>query len=112
MFERETLEFADLKQEKFIVFSTENDDSYTQLLRRLGKEAGFKPQISCYVASETSFKINLEMGNGIVLADSYSNLESKDIKRFNLPLRNDVMAVWDPDNYRDGMRVFLSLFDE
>lgn len=112
LFERETLEFADLKQEKFVVFSTETDDSYMHLLRTLGREAGFKPQISCYVPSEMSFKINLELGNGVVLADSYSNLETPDIKRFNLPIRNDIIAIWNPDNYRDGMRVFLSLFDE
>ena len=112
LFERESLEFADLKKEKFIAFSLENDDSYIKLLQQLGKEAGFVPQISCYIPNEESFKINLELGNGVVLADSYSNLADEDIKRFDLDLRNDIVAVWHPDNCRQGMQVFLSLFED
>ena len=111
LYERDRLGFADLKKEKFIAFSAENDDSYIKLLYRLGKEAGFTPQISCYIPNEASFKINLEMGNGIALADSYSSLADEDIKRFDLDLPNDIVAIWNPDNCRQGMQVFLSLFD-
>ena len=112
LYERDRLEFADLKQEKFIAFSEENDDSYIKLLHHLGKEAGFVPQISCYIPSESSFKINLELGNGVVLADSYTGIEDEDIKRFDLEYRNDIVAIWNPVNCRQGMKVFLSLFDD
>lgn len=111
LFEQEKIIFKDLKKEKFIVFSSEKDNSYMNLLNNLAKEAGFIPMISCYVPNEISFKINLEMGNGVVLADSLSYLDSKDIKRFDLPYRNDVIAVWKPENLRESMQVFLSLFE-
>lgn len=112
LYERDRLEFADLKKEKFIAFSEENDDSYIKLLHHLGKEAGFVPQISCYIPSESSFKINLELGNGVALADSYTGIEDEDIKRFDLEYRNDIVAIWNPVNCRQGMKVFLSLFDD
>lgn len=104
------MEFKDLKNEKFIVFSTEKDDSYLKLLQRLSAEAGFTPQISCYIPNEMSFKVNLEMGNGVVLADSASNLAGEDIRQFNLEMRNDVVAVWKPEKYRESIGYFLSLF--
>lgn len=112
LYEREALTFADLKQERFIAFSSENDDSYIKLLHRLGRAAGFVPQIACYVPNEASFKVNLELGNGVVLADSYSNLADEDIRLFPLDIPNDVVAIWNPDNCRQGMQVFLSLFED
>lgn len=110
LYEQETLEFADLKREKFIVFSSEKDNSYIELLKHLAKEAGFTPMISCYVPNEISFKVNLEMGKGVVLADSLFYLDSEDIKRFDFPQRNDVIAVWKPENYRESMQTLLSFF--
>jgi DNA-binding transcriptional LysR family regulator len=112
LFLRKNLEFRDLKKEQFIVFSSEKDDSYMKLLQNLSKAAGFTPMISCYIPNEISFQVNLELGNGIVLADSFSNLESENIKRFDLKERNDIIAVWNPDNLRECMEVFLSFFDE
>lgn len=111
LFERSTLDFSDLKEEKFIVFSPKNDDSYIQLLRTLSGTAGFSPQISCYIQCERSFRVNLELGNGIALADSYTNLESEHIKCFPLKFRNDIIAVWRKQKCRSCMKTFLSLFD-
>lgn len=110
LFFQENIEFKDLKREKFIVFSSKNDNSYINLLHRLAQEAGFTPMISCYVPNEISFRANLELGNGIVLADSFSNLESSDIKRFDLNQKNGIIAVWKSENFRESMRIFLSLF--
>ncbi len=87
----------DLKQEKFIVVSAESDPCHVQLLNRLAKNAGFVPQIACYVPNEISFKVNLEMGNGIVLADSFCELDDKEIKKYELKEQNDIIAMWKPD---------------
>lgn len=110
IYQQEKLEFADLKKEKFIVKSTDRDPMHMQLLTRLAKQAGFVPQVACYVPNEISFKVNLELGNGVVLADSVCQLDGPDIKRFELEERNDIIAVWKPDNYRESIRVFLSFF--
>lgn len=111
LFERKYLDFSNLKKEKFIVFSPKNDDSYMELLKHLAKKADFVPQISCYIQSETSFKINLELGNGVALLDSYTNLESENIKKFPLNIRNDIIAVWKSGKCRHCMKVFLELFE-
>lgn len=110
IFYQEKLDFRDLKQEKFIVKSTDRDPMHMELLKRLAKQAGFTPQVACYVPNEISFKVNLELGNGVVLADSICQLDGPDIKRFELEERNDIIAVWKLDNYRESMRVFLSFF--
>lgn len=112
LYERDKVAFADLKQERFVVFSAENDDSYLNLLKALGQEAGFVPQIACYVPNELSFKVNLAMGNGVVLADSFVDLADEDVKRFELEQRCDIIMIWKPDNYRECMRVLLSQFDD
>ncbi len=111
IYNQDKLDFADLKKEKFIVKSTERDPMHMQLLTRLAKQAGFVPQVACYVPNEISFKVNLELGNGIVLADSVCQLDGPNIKRFELEERNDIIAVWKPVNYRESIRVFLSFFN-
>lgn len=70
------------------------------------------PQITCYVPTEISFIVNLELGNGVVLADNICMLDGPEIKRFELEERNDIIAVWKPDNYRESMRVLLSFFEQ
>lgn len=108
VYHQEKLDFADLKKEKFIVKTPERDPFHVQLLNRLAKEAGFVPQVACYVPNEISFKVNLELGNGVVLADSVCQLDGPDIKRFELAERNDIIGVWKPENYRESIRVFIS----
>lgn len=112
LYRKKDLEFADLQNEKFIVFFYENDNSYMQLLQKLSQEAGFLPKIACYVPNELSFRANLELGNGIVLADSFTALESPNVRRFDLKLRNDIIAVWKPKNKNKCICKFLSLFSE
>ena len=111
LFDREYIEFSDLRNERFIVFSPEKDDSYIGLLKELAEKAGFVPQISCYIQNETSFALNLELENGVALVDSYTDLQSASIKKYPLDVRNDIIAVWKKDRDQEAIRVFVSLFD-
>ena len=110
LYKRDKLRFEDLKQEKFIVFSGENDATYMGLLQNLAAEAGFIPMISCFVSNELSFQVNLELGNGIVLADSFGSLESDAVKRFDLDIPNGIIAVWRPENQKKSIQIFLECF--
>lgn len=105
--QRDSLTFSDLKEEQFIVFSTEKDHSYLNLLMRLGNDAGFRPQVSCYVKNESSFSLNLELNNGIVLADTESYLAGEQIKCFPLEIANDLLIVWKEENERESLNYFL-----
>lgn len=105
--QRESLTFSDLKEEQFIVFSTEKDHSYLNLLMRLGDDAGFRPQVSCYIKNESSFSLNLELNNGIVLADTESHLASEQIKCFPLKIENNLLIVWKEENERESLNYFL-----
>lgn len=110
LFSSDRLEFADLKREKFLAFYYENDEEYMRLLYRLAEEAGFIPAISCYVPNEMSFKANLELGNGIVLADSFCDLANRKVKGFPLDIPNNILAVWKAKNESRSLQHFLSLF--
>lgn len=111
LFERESISFEDLKTEKFIVFSPENDRHYISLLHLISKEAGFTPKIACYVPNEISFQANLLLGNGIVLADTCTRLEEAEIRKFPLEkYRNDLILVWRPQSQNGGAEKFLELF--
>lgn len=92
---KDQIAFADLREESFIVFSSEADSRYMQLLNRLSAEAGFTPRISCYVPDESSFAINLCMNNGIVLADASIQMDEETAKCFPLEgMGNHLYLVW------------------
>lgn len=93
--QKENIDFSDLREESFIVFSSDVDSRYLQLLNQLASEAGFKPRISCYVPDESSFAINLWMNNGIILADVDIQMDEEAAKCFPLQGRgNHLYLVW------------------
>lgn len=111
LFTAESLSFRDLKTERFVCFSVDADEHYITLLNRLAKEAGFIPKISCYVDNELSFKANLMLGNGVVLADSCSALEGPTVRKFELKdLRNDLILAWKGNNANSGLKTLIENF--
>lgn len=108
LFSAERITFRDLKAERFVCFSADADEHYITLLNRLAEEAGFVPRISCYVDNELSFKANLMLGNGVVLADSCSALESQTVRKFELAgLRNDLIVAWKESNSNSGLKTLI-----
>lgn len=104
------ISMADLKGERFICVSPEVDRNYAVLLNELTSEAGFVPRVACYLESDLSVKINLKMGNGIVLADSRTGLEDHDIRKYELKAyRNDILLVWRKENDNPILQQFLDL---
>lgn len=111
LYKAESIAFEDLKAESFVCFSADADEYYITLLNRLAKEAGFVPQISCYVDSELSFRANLMFGNGIVLADSCAGLEGTQVRKVELTgLRNDMILVWKKQNPNEGLNILVEKF--
>lgn len=111
LFSAEQIAFEDLRAEQFVCFSADADEYYITLLNRLAKEAGFVPKISCYVDNELSFKSNLMLGNGVVLADSCSALEGPTVRKFELTgLRNDLILAWKESNSNSGLKTLIDSF--
>ena len=109
LFEKETLDFKDLRSEQFISFSPGTDPSYVILLNKLASEACFVPNISCYITDELSFKPNLILGNGVALMDESSNMEDENIKRFDLNIRNDLILVWNGENTNPALKYIAEI---
>ncbi|MDD7389208.1 MAG: LysR family transcriptional regulator [Lachnospiraceae bacterium] len=111
LYDREQIAFGDLRSENFISISAESDQQYEKFLLGMAATAGFLPRISCYVPNELSFRVNLMMGNGIVVADSHADLENEVIKKFVLKdRRNDTVLVWKNSAGSDRLRKLIDAF--
>lgn len=109
LYEREQIGFQELRSENFISISADMDQQYENFLLGMAAEAGFIPRISCYVPNELSFRVNLMMGNGIVVADSYADLENERIRKFVLhDRRNDTILVWKNSSDNRNLQKLLS----
>ena len=65
--------------------------------------------MACYVKDELSFQINLELGRGILLADS-STLDSPNMRKFILEGTScDLFFVWRGDNCNPSLRKALDI---
>lgn len=107
--QKESITFSDLKTEAFITYSPEADPCYWELLNKLTSEAGFRPKVACYVKDELSFQINLDLGRGVLLADS-KTLEGPNIRRFLLEGTScDLFLVWRGDNDNPSLKVLLDV---
>ncbi|WKY45066.1 LysR family transcriptional regulator [Eubacteriaceae bacterium ES2] len=107
--QNQQIAFPDLRNEAFIAFSPESDPLYWELLNSMANEAGFIPKVACYVKDELSFQINLEMGRGIVMADSGTPLEGGDIKKYILAgTQCNLFLVWRGNNSNPGLIKLLN----
>ena len=105
--QRESITFSDLRTEAFVTYSPEADPCYWELLNSLAHEAGFRPKVACYVKDELSFQINLDLGRGVLLADS-KTLDSPNIRRFILEGTScDLFLVWRGDNDNPTLKTLL-----
>lgn len=108
--QKERITFSDLRNEAFVTYSQESDPLYWKLLTSLANEAGFIPEVACYVKDELSFQINLEMGRGIVLADSGTPLEGVTVEKFILEGTHcDLFLVWQGDNSNSSLKKLLNV---
>lgn len=108
LYEKDQISFGELRSENFISISADMDQQYENFLLEMAAEAGFIPRISCYVPNELSFRVNLMMGNGIVVADSHADLENEMIRKFVLSdRRNDTILVWKSSSGNGSLRKLL-----
>ena len=111
LFYKPVITFDDLKSEDFIALSPEQDPNYFNLLNGLSEKHGFKPRISCYVPNIDSFKVNIELGKGIVLADSMCNISTDDIRKYDFnDFKNGIVAAWKKDSSKKQIHEFIKLF--
>ncbi len=97
--ERESIAISDLCTEQFIVLSPARNPNYISLLKDLCAQSGFEPRISTYVTSAHSFKVNLLMNQGIVLADNYTDIHHSGIKKFEIEgINYSEVIAWREDS--------------
>ncbi len=92
--QKKTIKIEDLKNEKFIEFSSDTDQRHLLKLNQMAAKAGFVPEIFCYVPDEASFLLNLRMNNGVVIADTRTLEEDETIKIYPLEEDTNTCIVW------------------
>lgn len=108
LWERREISFSDLSQESFIILSPASNSNYFNLLISLCAQEGFVPNISTYVSNAHSFLMNLLSANGIVLADTFTNIRHRDIRMIPLPdYPAGVVIAWPKETPNPSVRKFL-----
>lgn len=106
--QRKALKFSDLRNQSFIAFSEDVDRQYLSLLNTLAAENGFAPRIAMFVSNELSFRTNLILNKGIVLADTSTDLDGSGIRKFPLAeYGNDVILVWKKERMTGALKAFI-----
>ena len=106
--QRKNLRFSDLRNQSFIAFSEDVDRQYISLLDALAADNGFVPRIAMFISNELSFRPNLILNKGIVLADTSTDLSGGGIRKFPLlEYGNDVILVWKKERMTGALKAFI-----
>jgi DNA-binding transcriptional LysR family regulator len=95
LFDKESISFSDLRDERFIVLSPAQHANYYALFEHLCMENGFTPSIAQTASNVRSMFYNLNLGKGIVFGDSItSDWANDDVKKFILPEKAGTVIAW------------------
>lgn len=109
----EKLSVSDLKTEKFIAITPVQNPNYIRLLLDLCAQYDFTPTIATYVSNAHSYMLNVLKGEGIVLADTLTNISHKDIIEIPLEgLEANTVVAWPSDTTNANVERFLAIVEE
>lgn len=95
LFERETLQFSELRSERFVIPSPVQHPHYFAVLDSLCRKYGFSPRIGFTVDNVRSMTYSLQRQKGVVLSCAVTgNWANEDIKRFDLPEQGGILVGW------------------
>lgn len=112
LYDRESIEWMDLKDETFIVSSPYILTNYDKWVYSLCRNAGFEPNM-LRVVDPFAATMNLKLGNGVVIRDhAFDSMDTRDVKRFDLPgPQGGTIIAWSCDLTNPCAKAFISLFD-
>lgn len=97
LFQRESLQISDLKNESFIIPSPVMHVNYYTMLESLCRAYGFTPKIAITSSNVRSMLYSLRMQKGIVLGDEMTqDWEYENVKQFVLPEPGGTIISWNP----------------
>jgi DNA-binding transcriptional LysR family regulator len=112
LFEKDDIEYGDLKDESFLVLSPAQNAHYYAFFDLFCKKNGITPQIAMSFTNVRSMQYNLKLGKGIFIGDSLtSDWIDDDIKQFVLPDKIGTIIGW-RDNINEKIDDLVSFFIE
>ena len=113
LFERETLQFSELRKEEFVIPSPVFHASYYAVLDRLCRNYGFTPRIGITVSNVRSMAYALRRQKGVVLSCALThNWADEDVKQFLLPEQGGVLIGWGRSPSPQCMRLVEYLMEQ
>ena len=102
LFDRETIQFSELRNEPFVIPSPVLHAYYYAVLDALCRSYGFAPKIGFTVSNVRSMAYSLQRQKGVVLScDVTDNWVGENVKKFLLPEQGGVLIGWgrSPDGH-------------
>ncbi len=108
---RDTLTLEDVKDQPFVVLSTEDSDFGAQRLKDTCRDHGFEPNIVKYAPNINSMLLSIRNGVGVSIchnkaADKYIKVFDFENKAHDL----DLIGVWKRSNQRPVLQAFIDEF--
>ncbi|MGM9926729.1 MAG: LysR family transcriptional regulator [Bacillus sp. (in: firmicutes)] len=95
LFQRDSLQIADLKNESFIIPSPVMQSDYYTMLEKLCRSNGFTPKIAITSTNVISMLYSLKMQKGVVLGDEITrDWGCENVKQFILPEMGGTIISW------------------
>lgn len=95
LFQRDQIQFSDLRNEKFIIPSPVIHSHYYSVLDTLCRNYGFTPRIGCTVSNVRSMAYSLQRQKGVVLSCAVTdNWANENVKKFLLSELGGVLIGW------------------
>lgn len=95
LFERESIQFSELRNEEFVIPSPVLHSHYYAVLDSLCRSYGFTPRIGFTVSNVRSMAYSLRRQKGVVLScEITDNWTNENVKKFLLPEQGGVLIGW------------------
>lgn len=106
LFEKESIQFSDLRYEKFVIPSPVLHAHYYAVLDSLCRSYGFTPRIGFTVDNVRSMTYSLQRQKGVVLSCAITgNWVNDNVKRFDLPEKGGILVGWGRSPGKQSLRL-------
>lgn len=106
LFHRESIQFSELRKERFVIPSPVLHSHYYAVLDSLCRSYGFTPRIGFAVSNVRSMVYSLRRQKGVVLSCAITgSWVNEDVRRFDLPEQGGVLIGWGRSPCRQSLQL-------
>ncbi len=111
---RETVSFADLAGQRFLMVSPEESPAYADYVTRLCRAHGFEPRVARMIGNANGLFSALQANDEVIICDRYfRDYDNPLIRKFRLPdVSSGIVGIWRKNNHNPYIESFIRLLRE